>query len=134
MRNRRYHGSPILVAGLLLTASACAYGSGTASHAWRAQEPAGVVQLNVTNHSNGPMEIYVGGSGTSYRIGTVLPGLTSHFVVRPTMIVNGPVEFAARSDGRSPLVRSGQFLLVPGNVVDFELASTPTNSIATVRP
>jgi hypothetical protein len=133
MRNRSYRGSSMVAAGMFLMASACAYGTGPASDTWRAQEPAGAVQLNVINHSGGPMEIYVAGTGTSYRIGTVFPGLTSHFVLRPGMVVNAPVEFMARSNGRS-VVRSGQFMLVPGNVVDFELATTPVNSIATVRP
>ncbi len=122
-----------LVTGQVLTASACAYGTGTARDTWRAEEPAGAVQLNVTNHSGSPMEIYVTGTGTSYRIGTVFPGLTSNFVLRPGMAVNAPVEFMARSNGPS-VVRSGRFMLVPGDVVDFELATTPVNSVATVRP
>jgi hypothetical protein len=121
------------MAGLLLTASACAHGTGAATDTWRAEEPAGAVQLNVTNHSGGPVEIYAVGTGTSYRLGTVLPGLTSSFVLRPGMVVNAPVEFVARSNGQS-VVRSGRFMLVPGNVVDFELATTPVNSVATVRP
>ena len=79
------------------------------------------------------MEIYASGTGTSYRIGTVFPGLSSHFVLRPGMVVNAPVEFLARSSGRL-VVRSGQFMLVPGNVVDFELETTPVSSVATVRP
>ena len=135
MRNRGFHGSSIVIAGVLLAISACAYGTGGPRSApRRAQDPDGAVWLNVTNYSNGPMEIYAAGRGTSYRIGTVLPGLTSHFVVRPTMIVNGPVEFGARADGRSPLYRSGPLLLVPGNVVDFQLTASPTSSTATVRP
>jgi hypothetical protein len=134
MTNRRFHGSSTLIAGMLLTATACGYASGTVPDTWRAQDIEGAVHLNVTNRSNGPMEIHAAGRGTSYRIGRVLPGLTGHFIVRPTMIANGPVEFAARSDDRSPWIQSGQFLLVPGNVVDFELAATSALSIATVRP
>ena len=133
MKSRRFHGSSTLVAGVLLTATACVYGTGTIADTRRPQDIEGA-HLNVTNRSNGPMEIYAIGRGTSYRIGTVLPGLTGHFVVRPTMVVNGPVEFAARTDNRSPWIRSGQFLLVPGNVVDFELATTSAVSVATVRP
>ena len=134
MKHRRFHGSSTLIAGVLLTATACGYASGTIRDTRRAQDIEGAVHLNVTNRSNGPMEIYAAGRGTSYRIGTVLPGLTGHFIVRPTMVVNGPVEFAARSDNRSPWIRSGEFLLVPGDVVDFELAATSTLSVATVRP
>ena len=134
MTNRRFHGSSTLIAGVLLAATACAYGTGRVPDTRRAQDIEGAVHLNVTNHSNGPMEIHAIGRGTSYRIGTVLPGLTGHFIVRSTMVVNGPVEFTARSDNRSPWIRSGQFLLVPGNVVDFELATTSALSVATVRP
>jgi hypothetical protein len=134
MKNRKFHRSSTMIAGVLLTATACLYGSGTIPDTRRAQDIEGAVHLNVTNRSNGPMEIYAAGRGTSYRLGTVLPGLTSHFIVRPTMIVNGPVEIAARSDNRSPWIRSGQFLLRPGNVVDFELETTSGLSVATVRP
>jgi hypothetical protein len=134
MKNRRFHGSSTLIAGVLLTVTACGYGSGAIPDTRRALDIEGAVHLNVTNRFNGPMEIYAAGRGTSYRIGTVLPGLTGHFIVRPTMIVNGPVEFLARAGNRNPEVRSGQFLLVPGNVVDFELAATLALSVATVRP
>jgi hypothetical protein len=79
------------------------------------------------------MEVYAAGSGTSYRMGTVYPGLASRFVVRPGMITNGPVEFLARSGNGGPLFRSGRLLLTPGAIVDFELANHPLNSIATVR-
>jgi hypothetical protein len=134
MKNRRFHGLSTMIAGVLLVATACAYGSGTIRDTRRAQDIEGAVHLNVTNRSNGPMEIHAAGRGASYRLGTVLPGLTGHFIVRPTMIVNGPVEFAARSDNRGPWIRSGLFLLVPGNVVDFELETTLALSVATVRP
>jgi hypothetical protein len=79
------------------------------------------------------MKVYTAGSGTLYRIGTVHPGLPGRFLVRPTMIVNGPVEFVARS-GTGPFLRSGRILLGPGDVVDFDLTPSPVTSTATVRP
>jgi hypothetical protein len=48
------------------------------------------------------------------------------------MVVNGTVEFAARSAGGA-VVRSGAMLLKPGDVVDFELAGSAVTSAATVR-
>ena len=132
MKSRRFHGSSALIAGVLLTATACAYGSGTIRETGRADDIEGAVHV-VTNRSNGPMEIHAAARGTSYRLGTVLPGLTGRFTVRPTMVVNGPVEFAARSD-RGPWIHSGPLLLVPGNVVDFELEATSALGVATVRP
>ncbi len=98
MKKREHRGSWILMAGLLLTTSACGYGIDAATDTRRAHDAGGAVELYVTNHHNGPMEIYAAGSGTSYRIGTVYPGFAGHFVVRPGMIINGPVEFLARSD------------------------------------
>ena len=101
--------------------------------ALRPNEAGGAVQLYVTNNSGGPMEVYAAGTGTLYRIGTVHPGLEGRFVVRPTMVVNGTVEFVARS-GNGPILRSGRILLVPGDVVDFDLTPSPVTSQATVRP
>lgn len=129
---RPYTRSAILIAQLGLASSACAYGLGTPTEVTRAHGPEGAVQLHVTNHAGGPMEVYATGSGASYRIGTVYPGLAGRFVVRPVMMVNGPVEFLARSNN-GPVVRSGPILLAPGDVVDFELAANPVTSNATVR-
>jgi hypothetical protein len=123
----------IFTASLALASSACAFGRGTADDFRRPQDPGGAVQLNVINNSGGPMEVFAAGSGTLYRIGTVHPGLAGRFVVRPTMIVNGPVEFVARA-GNGPLLRSGRILLQPGDVVDFDLTPSPVTSTATVRP
>jgi hypothetical protein len=123
----------IFTASLALASAACAFGRGTADDFRRPQDPGGTVQLNVINNSGGPMEVFAAGSGTLYRIGTVHPGLAGRFVVRPTMIVNGPVEFVARA-GNGPLLRSGRILLQPGDVVDFDLTPSPVTSTATVRP
>jgi hypothetical protein len=118
---------------LVLTTSACAHGFGSAPDVRRPHESWGAVRLHVANRSGGAIEVYAVGSGTSYRIGTVHPGLDGHFVVRPAMIVNGPVEFVARS-GNGLAVRSDRILLAPGDVVDFELEASPVTSVATVRP
>jgi len=123
----------ILVAGLLLPSSACAYGLGSAKNTARAQDARGAVQLNITNHNNGPMVVYAVGSGTSYLMGTVYPGLTSHFVVRPAMITNGPVEFEARPRNGGRLFRSGELLLHPGAIVDFDVWDYAVTSPASVR-
>lgn len=133
-REKRRYGARLLLAGVLLTSSACALGFGAAGDTGSLPEAESAVRLNVTNHYNGPMEVYAAGSGTSYRMGTVYPGLSSRFVVRPGMIGGGVVEFLAQSGDRGTVVRSGQLLLVPGNVVDFEIATSLGSSIATIRP
>jgi hypothetical protein len=129
MKKRAYRGAGILLAGLILSSHACARGFGTTADIRPAH---GAVYLNVTNQSGGPIEVYAAGSGTSYRIGTVHPGLAGHFVVRPGVAVSGPVEFLARS-GTGAMVRSGPILLSPGDEVDFEVGDSPLISRANVR-
>ena len=128
-----HRGVSILLGGLFLAISGCARAPGAAGDPLNAPAAGRPVLLNVTNHSGSPMQIYARGSGTSYRIGTVLPGLVGHFVVRQAMIVNGPVEFVAQGDRQQP-IRSDLLLLAPGAVVDFRIDHSPMNSVATVRP
>lgn len=116
---------------LLLGNSACAFGAGAAVDN-TAGGPARPVQLQVTNTSGGPIEIYAAGSGTSYRVGTVHPGLTGRFVIRPTMAANGAVEFTAHSSVWGT-VSSGPMLLRPGDVADFALTPHTATSVASVR-
>jgi hypothetical protein len=133
MKTRACRGAGFLAAGLVLASAACGYGLGPATESRGALDPGGAVQLEVTNSSGGPMEVYAEGSGTIYRMGTVHPGLAGRFTVRPAMFVNGPVEFLARSGG-GPVVRSGLMLLAPGDVVQLELGAHPAISTATLRP
>jgi hypothetical protein len=133
MKTLATRGAGIIMAGLVLVSSACAYGLGSAPDERRAHDPDGGVYLNVSNHSGSPMEIYAAGSGTLYRVGTVYPGLTSRLVIRPGIFVNGPVEFRALS-GNRPAFRSGPILLVPGDVVDLKLEDQSVISSASVRP
>jgi hypothetical protein len=133
MRKLASSGAGIFMAGLALAGSACAFGRGAAGDFRGPLDPGGAIELNVTNSSGGTMEVFAAGPGTLYRIGTVHPGLSARFVVRPAMIVNGPVEFVARA-GNGPLARSGRILLEPGDVVDFDLTPSPVTSAATVRP
>jgi hypothetical protein len=50
------------------------------------------------------------------------------------MIRNGPVEFVATSGADEVPVRSGQLVLAPGNVVNFNIADHLSNSTTTVTP
>jgi hypothetical protein len=126
-------GAWILAAALLLPSSACAYGLGGAKDTTRAQDAEGAVQLNITNHNKGPMVVYAVGSGTSYLMGTVYPGLASHFVVRPGMVSNGPVEFLARPRNGGRPFRSGVLWLHPGAIVDFDVWDYDLTSPASAR-
>lgn len=129
---RAFHGFRIGLAAVLVASTGCGYGMGVTAGPRPAEGLERQVQLHVTNHSGGPMEIYATGSGTEYRIGTVHPGLAGRFAVRPAMVTDGAVELVARSANGS-LVHSGPMLLAPGDVVDFDLAPGAVMSTATVR-
>jgi hypothetical protein len=132
---RNVHRRPwIVLGGLFLAISGCAPGPGGAGNPVNSAADGRPVLLIVTNHYNSPMQVYARGSGFSYRMGTVLPGLVGHFVVRQAMIANGPLEFVAQANNRQQPIQSERLLLVPGDVVDFEIANSPINSIVTVRP
>lgn len=122
----------LLIAGLLVTGVACAHHRGTTTDPV-AMRP-GAVYLNVTNNSSLPMVVYAVGSGISYRLGTVSPGISSRYTFPPSMIGNGPLEVQARPSGGGELIRSGQLLLSPGQVVDFKIEDSQVNSTTTVRP
>jgi hypothetical protein len=130
MRQRANLGR-VISSAALLACSACALGVGAGGQAGAADAGA-PVHLQVTNSSGGPMDIYATGSGTSYRVGTVHPGLTGRFEVRRTVVGTGAVEFTAQSaDGH--VLESGPMLLRPGDVVDFALTPHTATSMASVR-
>lgn len=134
MTTRRNCGAWILFTTVLLTSSSCARGARLTSGEGTAPSAGRAVVVNVTNNYNGPVEIYASGSGTSYRMGTVLPGLASQFVLRQAMVASGPVELLAYAGGGAQVVRSDRLLLGPGAVVNFEIATQLMLSTATVRP
>jgi len=93
------------------------------------------VVVNVTNNYAVAMEIFAVGSGITYRLGSVNPGLDGRFVLRQAMLLSGgQVEFLAQATGFGPRVRSGELQIVPGNVVDFVIETNLIGSQATVRP
>lgn len=118
---------------LALTSASCALGRAPIVGTETTPSGAVSVQLNVTNDYGSSLRVYAIASGITWRIGTVLPGLASHFVLPRGVAGNGPVEFVALGDDNRP-IRSGSLLLVPGNVVDFKIGNQPLSSTATVRP
>ncbi|MEA2724847.1 MAG: hypothetical protein QOH59_2618 [Gemmatimonadales bacterium] len=122
-------GLKVLVPGLLLTVWACAHSSG--SEVRPTDQP---VSIEVTNRHALPMEIYAVGSGINHRLGTVNPGLSSHFVLPPNLIGSSSVQFEARPGVNGQPFRSGEILLAPGSVVDFVIGAQLFNSTVTKRP
>jgi alpha-amylase len=93
------------------------------------------VVVVVTNDYGLPMEVYVGGSGTNYRMGTVNPSTVSTFVVRPAMLATSRVlEFVAQASGYGARASSGQLRVMPGDIVDFIITTNLIGTRANVRP
>ena len=116
----------------MLLVSACSTGrSGGVDP--MAEDPNAPVRIYVTNNHGYPVEIYAAGQGTSYRVGTVLPGQAEKFSLRPGMIGHGPVELIARGSPGAQPARSRGMMLNPGDIVDFDIATHMLNSMATIR-
>ena len=93
------------------------------------------VVVYVSNNYEIPMEVYVVGSGTQYRMGLVNPGIVSRFVVRwDVLSASRYIEFVAQTSGMGPNARTGEVYVAPGDVVDFEIATQLIGSRAIVRP
>jgi hypothetical protein len=122
-----------VIAGLLLLVAGCNTGR-TAGVDPVADDPHAPVQIHVTNNHGYPVEIYAAGQGTSYRIGTVLPGQAGKFNLRPGMIGHGPIELIARGSPGAQPARSGGMMLNPGDIIDFDVSPQMLNSMANIRP
>jgi len=116
------------LAGLALVAAACSHGRAESVRPVDAP-----VRLHVTNNHALPVEISITGSGTTRRLGTVHPGMVADFTVPLGFVGGSPVEFRS-SSAAGDSFRSGQFLLPPGSIVDFEIAARMFSSTATLRP
>ena len=123
-------GLRVLVPGLLLTVAAGCARSGD-GEVRPTDKP---VSVEVTNRHALPMEIYAVGSGINHRLGTVHPGLSSHFVIPQNLIGSSSVQLEARAGQNIRPFRSGEILLAPGSVVDFVIGAQLFNSTVTRRP
>jgi hypothetical protein len=128
-------GSLRFVIAALFVTTACAHRAGTAADPRQPRPQTAPVSVNVTNNSQSSMEIFVRGNGTSYHLGTVAPGVPRRFEVPPGMVAaSGHVQFLAQASGAGPRVQTDEVLVTPGDVVDFEIATSLVGSRATVRP
>jgi hypothetical protein len=91
------------------------------------------VKVHVVNYHTLPVDIYVIGSGTNHRLGTVHPGMEDEFEVPPTLVGGSPVQFLSRS-AAGDAYRSGPILISPGAIVDLVIQRRMFNSTAILRP
>lgn len=130
MATRRDYGVRLAVAGILLGSFACA---GRSTQKVETVLPSAQgVHLVVKNQYGFPAQIYVVGSGSTIRLGKVLPDMVGNFELPPAMVGNGSVEIRATLDF-DVTARSGPLLLLPGHIVDFVIARPVYSSTATVR-
>ena len=126
-------GLRLLVPALILSAAACSHsGGGEAKPEIR--ETGITAYVEAQNQHALPMEVYAFASGITQRLGTVHPGMSGRFTIPQNLIGNGSVRFEARPSGGGQPFRSGEILLEPGSVVDFEIAAQVFNSTVTRRP
>lgn len=123
--------SRFIAAALILTSAACAHGHGTGQ-----PQPAGPpVTVIVTNNYKTDIEAFAVGTGTSYRLGTVSPGIARSFELgQGTISSDGRVRFMAQVTGFGPRFQSDDVLVAPGDVVYFEITTNLLDSRVTVRP
>ncbi len=92
------------------------------------------VVLVVTDDYVMPVEVYASANNVQYRVGTVLPGIEGRFIVRKSMLGNGPVYFTAVPADGAKVLDSGPLLLRPGDVVHFIIHAHLIGSHAEVSP
>ncbi len=112
-----------------LGVAACGGGAGAAPG-----QPAPVpTSVEVQSNHALPVDIYVNARGYSRRLGTVHPGMSSHFEVPQAALVNGGVlELEVRPASGSTF-RSGDLILSPGAIVDLVVQARVFASTATIR-
>ena len=117
----------IMMAGLMVVAAACAHhgasGGGT---------DALPVEVHIINHYALQVDVFAEAGGTSYHMGTVSPGIDSHWVLRPSLLALGPVELVAQPRDSGRPFRTQSLQLSPGDRITLEITSTLFNSTASV--
>ena len=119
-----------LVPWLLLSAAACAKGTG-ADAPDPGKSPA---RVEVTNRYPLAVEVYAIANNLEQRLGTVHPGMNARFTIPFNLTTSGGVELLVPSPAGNQPFRSGELLLAPGSVVDLVVTAQLFSSTATIRP
>jgi hypothetical protein len=120
--------APLVLAGPL--------GCGGRKPAPEAVEPqAEPVSVELKNEFALPVELFAEGSGASFRLGVVHPGMTGRFTVPLNVTIGGSTEFILTTNSQAVAPwRSGPMLLAPGSIVDVVAANKFFASTAVIRP
>jgi len=121
--------SRIMVSGLMVLATGCAHRGATVGGTRPLR-----VRVHVINHYALQIDVFAEAAGTSYQMGTVSLGIDSRFVLRPSLLSLGPVQFVAVPRDAARPFRTPSLQLIPGDSVTLEITSTLFNSTVTVDP
>ncbi len=128
-------GIRILVAAAAAAGVACAHRPAAGHLAPALPADTAAVRVNVVNNYATQMDVFAVGISVTYRMGTVAPGIPREFVLRRDLLAGGgQVRFLAQATGVGPRVQSDEVHLMPGDIVDFEIATELIGSRAIVRP
>ena len=97
--------------------------------------PSDTVIVNVINNYALPVDVFAMANGTTFRMGTVNPGIESQFVLRKDLLAtNRQVTFVAQATAVGPRFTTDPMYVSPGDVIDFTIELNLIGSRAVVRP
>jgi alpha-amylase len=92
------------------------------------------VVVYVTDNYALPMDIFAVAAGTTFRMGTVNPGIESRFVLRPDLLATDrQVTFIAQATAVGPHFVADPVFVSPGDIIDFTIETNLIGSRAIVR-
>jgi hypothetical protein len=89
--------------------------------------------LKVINENFSDVDIHIVRSGLPTRIGRVMAGRTQQFTLTPSLLGPSNVTFLATISGSTARASSGSLIVSSGQTVEFRVASTLSQSSATVH-
>jgi hypothetical protein len=122
---------PAAVAATLLGASSCRTMGGDPAAEGTAAST--VAYLRVENENFSDVDIHIVRSGLPTRIGRVMAGHVQQFTLTPALLGPSDVVFLATVAGSNARASSGSLIVSAGQTVNFRVASTLSQSSATIR-
>ncbi len=122
-----------LVVGMIASAAACGRSAAPLDEAGSAEQSADAVTVVVQNDYSEPMDIYAYSGGRTTRLGAVMPGKRSTFVLDAAMMPTGFVKILANAPGGHGVVHSTQLHPTARHTVEFDIGFNLAESRATIR-
>lgn len=124
----------ILIAALMMGATATACGRNAGVESGQVQPASGAAVVRVTNDYQLSMSVYaVGNNQVVTKLGTVGGGMSDAFSINPGLMRLGMLQIIAQPTGGGRVVSTGPLALEPGNVVEFNIGSHLSNTITSLK-